>query len=140
MKSKLNKKNQTQPKIQKELFPVYKSKKKKTLQVKTPIQLQKKQILPTFILSIKKSKKNKLCIEHTPTGTIMFEDINPIALKMILLNLNSLNIYWTNKAKPIPKNFIISCINTLRFAYKFYNIENEKKSKTKKKIKRRKKK
>ncbi len=118
-------------------FPVYipGSKENKTLTDKKPPlkETQKKQ--PNFMVN---KINKKYSIKHTPTNIILFNDIDPKAIKMLIINLNRLNLKWNKREENIPKNFIINCINTLKFVYEFYGITIKQKETQPKKIKRRK--
>jgi len=130
----IDKKNESKANPHNMNFPIYTPKKNiEKPKKEVPEFPEPKYDPPTFILSIKKSTKNNLCIEHTPTETIIFEKVNPASIEMVLLSLNSLKISWDNKLKPVPRDFLISCLNTLRFAYQFYDVSKN----LKKQIKRR---
>ena len=126
---------------QQESFPVYapNDKENKALTDKKPPKKEKPEKQPDFIFNI----SHETCsIKHTPTNIFMFHGIDPKAIKMLILNLNGLNIKWNKKEESVPKDFLVSCINTLKFIYGFYGITmvsqlSRKKEGQPKKIKRR---
>ena len=74
-------------------------------------------------------KGSKHCIKHVPTNIVMFDKVNPIVIKMVIVNLNLLEIKWKSKTDKVPDNFLFSCINILRFTYEFFGLNYKEKKK-----------